>query len=80
MDRSLRRELKSAFGFSNYWFNTVKYEDNVEIKVRSTDKVIQIIFPKKKNCSVFCKTVHFLDYFAFDIAHFNCYNFFKKSN
>ncbi len=48
MDRSLRRELKSAFGFSNYWFNTVKYEDNVEIKVRSTDKVIQIIFPRKR--------------------------------
>jgi len=48
MDRSLRRELKSAFGFSNYWFNTVKYEDNVEIKVRSTDKVIQIIFPRER--------------------------------
>ena len=27
MDRSLRRELKSVFGSSNYWFNTIKYED-----------------------------------------------------
>ena len=48
MDRSLRRELKSAFGNSNYWFNTVKYEDVVEVKVKSTDKVIQIIFPRER--------------------------------
>ena len=32
MDRSLRRELKSAFGNSNYWFDTVKYEDVAEVK------------------------------------------------
>jgi two-component system osmolarity sensor histidine kinase EnvZ len=48
MDRSLRRELKSAFGNSNYWFNTVKYEDVVEVKVKSTDKIIQIIFPRER--------------------------------
>ena len=48
MDRSLRRELKSVFGYSNYWFDTVKYEDVVEIKVRSTDKIIQIIFPRER--------------------------------
>ena len=27
MDRSLRRELKSAFGNSNYWFDTVAYKE-----------------------------------------------------
>ena len=48
MDRSLRRELKSVFGNSNYWFDTVAYEDIVEIKVKSNDKVIQILFPKEK--------------------------------
>jgi len=48
MDRSLRRELKSAFGVSNYWFDTVAYEDVVEIKVKSNDKIIQILFPKDK--------------------------------
>ena len=48
MDRSLRRELKSVFGASNYWFDTVGYEDVVEIKVNSNDKVIQVIFPKEK--------------------------------
>ena len=35
MDRSLRRELKSVFGNSNYWFNTTAYEEIVEIKVNS---------------------------------------------
>ena len=48
MDRSLRRELKSAFGNSNYWFDTVKYEDVVEIKVKSSDKIIQILFPRER--------------------------------
>ena len=51
MDRSLRRELKSVFGTSNYWFDTVAYEDIVEIKVNSNDKVIQVLFPKKKIAS-----------------------------
>ena len=48
MDRSLRRELKSVFGASNYWFDTIKYEDVVEIKVNSNDKIIQILFPKER--------------------------------
>jgi len=48
MDRSLRRELKNVFGISNYWFSTVAYEDVVEIKVRSNDKIIQILFPKER--------------------------------
>jgi two-component system osmolarity sensor histidine kinase EnvZ len=48
MDRSLRRELKSVFGNSNYWFNTVAYENIVEIKVKSNDKIIQILVPKGK--------------------------------
>jgi two-component system osmolarity sensor histidine kinase EnvZ len=48
MDRSLRRELKRVFGNSNFWFDTVGYEDVVEIKVNSNDKIIQILFPKEK--------------------------------
>ena len=48
MDRSLRRELKSVFGTSNYWFDTVAYSDVVEIKVNSSDKIIQVLFPKEK--------------------------------
>jgi len=48
MDRSLRRELKSVFGSSNYWFDTVSYKDIVEIKVNSNDKIIQVMFPREK--------------------------------
>ena len=48
MDRSLRRELKSVFGNSNYWFDTIKYEDVVEIRVRSSDKTIQVLFPRER--------------------------------
>ena len=48
MDRSLRRELKSVFGSSNYWFNTIKYEDVVEIKIKSNDNIIQILFPRER--------------------------------
>jgi len=48
MDRSLRRELKSIFGNSNYWFDTVAYADVVEIKINSNDRVIQVLFPKER--------------------------------
>jgi two-component system, OmpR family, osmolarity sensor histidine kinase EnvZ len=48
MDRSLRRELKNAFGTSNYWFDTTKYDNEVEVRVRSNDKTIQILFPRER--------------------------------
>ena len=46
MDRSLRRELKSAFGNNNYWFNTSKFKNAVEIKIRSESEVIEFLVPK----------------------------------
>ena len=48
MDRSLRRELKSVFGNGNYWFNTAKYKDAVEIKIRTGNETIQVLLPKDK--------------------------------
>jgi len=47
MDRSLRRELKSSFGNSNYWFSTSKFKNAVEIKIRSEDEVIEFLVPKE---------------------------------
>ncbi|MDC1093340.1 ATP-binding protein, partial [Pelagibacteraceae bacterium] len=47
MDRSLRRELKSAFGNNNYWFNTSKFKNAVEIKIRSQKNVIEFLVPKQ---------------------------------
>ena len=48
MDRSLRRELKSTFGNDNYWFNTVKYLDIVEVIIKSGNKNLQFFFPKER--------------------------------
>ena len=46
MDRSLRRELKSTFGNNNYWFNTSKFKNAVEIKIKSENDVIEFLVPK----------------------------------
>ena len=47
MDRSLRRELKSTFGNNNYWFNTSKFKNAVEIKIRSENETIEFLVPKE---------------------------------
>ena len=44
----MRRELKSAFGNNNYWFDTTKYAEVVEVKIKSTNKTIQFFFPREK--------------------------------
>ena len=46
MDRSLRRELKSAFGNNNYWFNTSKFKNAVEIKIKLDNETIEFLVPK----------------------------------
>jgi len=48
MDRSLRRELKSVFGASSYWFDTTTYKDIVELRIKYLDGFLQIFFPKYK--------------------------------
>ncbi len=47
MDRLLRRELKSTFGNNNYWFNTSKFKNAVEIKIKSEKDVIEFLVPKQ---------------------------------
>ena len=47
MDRSLRRELKSAFGNNNYSFNTAKFKNAVEIKIRVENETIEFLVPKE---------------------------------
>ena len=47
MDRSLRRELKSAFGNNNYWFNTSKFKNAVQIKIKIDNEVIEFLVPKE---------------------------------
>jgi len=47
MDRSLRRELKSIFGNNNYWFNTSKFKNAVEIKIKSNNDIMEFLVPKE---------------------------------
>ena len=47
MDRSLRREFKSSFE-NQYWFNTTKYKEVVDLRIKYANNVIQILFPKSK--------------------------------
>jgi len=47
MDRALRRELKSVFGNNNYWFNTSRFKNAVEIKIKSGTDVIEFLVPKE---------------------------------
>tara|TARA_Y100001970_G_C14213615_1_gene848375 strand:- start:92 stop:1411 length:1320 start_codon:yes stop_codon:yes gene_type:complete len=47
MDRSLRRELKSAFK-SKYWFDTTTYKEIVEIRIKYNNGFVQIFFPKDR--------------------------------
>ena len=47
MDRSLRRELKTAFG-SSYWFDTTTYKEVVDLRIKYGNGILQIFFPKHK--------------------------------
>ena len=47
MDRSLRRELKSAFP-NSYWFDTTSYKEVVYLKIKYKSGFLQIFFPKDK--------------------------------
>ena len=47
MDRSLRRELKPAFG-NLYWFDTTSYKEVVELRIKYKNGFLQIFFPKYK--------------------------------
>ena len=46
MDRTLRRELKPKI--NEYWFNTIAYEEVVDLRIKFRDGVLQIFFPKER--------------------------------
>jgi len=46
MDRTLRRELKPKI--NQYWFNTISYEEIVDLRIKFKDGVLQIFFPKER--------------------------------
>ncbi|MDC0142858.1 two-component sensor histidine kinase, partial [Candidatus Pelagibacter sp.] len=46
MDRTLRRELKSKI--NEYWFNTIAYQEVVDLRIKFNNGVLQIFFPKER--------------------------------
>ena len=47
MDRSLRRELKSAFGHNNFFFITSNFKNAVELTINLENEVIAFLVPKE---------------------------------
>jgi len=47
MDRSLRRELKSNFP-NSFWFNTTKYKEVVDLRIKYKEGILHFFFPKNK--------------------------------
>ena len=77
MDRSLRRELKSAFGNENYWFDTTSYLETVEIQIKTENKTIQFFFPKE-NRDIIGEIIFIMDYLALYNFDFNRNTFLKN--
>ena len=46
MDRTLRRELKKKFKY--YWFDTISYQETVDLKIKYQDGVLQFLIPKDR--------------------------------
>tara|TARA_Y100000741_G_scaffold183542_1_gene139476 strand:+ start:101 stop:1417 length:1317 start_codon:yes stop_codon:yes gene_type:complete len=46
MDRTLRRELKPKI--NEYWFNTIAYQEVVDLRIKFRNGVLQIFFPKER--------------------------------
>ena len=46
MDRTLRRELKNKFKY--YWFDTISYQETVDLKIKYQDGVLQFLIPKDR--------------------------------
>ena len=47
IDRSLRRELKPAFG-NSYWFDTTTYKEVIDLRIKHKNGFLQIFVPKDK--------------------------------
>ena len=46
MDRTLRRELKSKM--FNYWFDTTKFKDSIDLKIKYLNGYFQFLVPKER--------------------------------
>ena len=48
MDRTLRRELKSKFGYEEYWFNTTSYKELIDLRIKYQKGYFKFLVPKDR--------------------------------
>ena len=48
IDRTLRRELKSRFGISEYWFNTTNYKELIDLRIKYQNGYFKFLVPKDR--------------------------------
>ncbi len=48
IDRTLRRELKSRFGFQNFWFNTTNYKELIDLRIKYQNGYFKFLVPKDR--------------------------------
>ena len=48
MDRTLRRELKSSFGDTDFWYDTTSYKELVDLRIKYQNGYFKFIVPKDR--------------------------------
>ena len=48
IDRTLRRELKSKFGSSNFWFDSLTYKELIDIRIKHDKGYFKFLVPKDR--------------------------------
>ena len=48
INRTLRRELKSRFSTSEYWFNTMSYKELIELRIKYQQGYFKFLIPKDR--------------------------------
>ncbi len=48
IDRSLRRELKSRFGTNEFWFNTTRYKELIDLRIKYQSGYFKFLIPKDR--------------------------------
>ena len=51
IDRTLRRELKSKFGFNEYWFDTTSYKELIDLRIKHDKGYFKFLVPKDRVAS-----------------------------
>ena len=48
IDRTLRRELKSRYGTSEFWFDTTGYKELIDIRIKYQDGYFKFLIPRDR--------------------------------